>query len=885
MQYIGDDALTPGGIKADIYLQGNGGNLGAFEAMVAGPPDGTTIIERIFWLSGNYTQTNAGGANLFADAVPGSFGGGQDNYGVHLTGEIFIPSDTARGGVEEILFHDGVDDYCLLIVDGVTLIDDNDWSNTAGNGNGGAFQAVFDCSDSKFDGGAWVSFRMGTWEGGGGDDANLVWDALDRTGSDDVTGATDDTLNSYLGTGLGAGNKMAFANHLSDEIPAANLRTVQPGTAAEEMGFGQPAGELLGTELTTSTRELRVLINGTLIKTVPTLPFLVSAEFTARHEVTLVLSDIGSGGTRDIDESMLTITRNGTPVAAPMISKAGGLTTIVDAFTTEPFTPYGYVISGTTTAATDSVPFTFTATVTSHAIRETLRAGLSDPPNATVGWDYLEFDVVATLGGNLGAGAQMFRDAQTVIRDAIAPLAEGQPPFVNHADPDSNAASGDWIPDLPILSDDPGGDDQYVTLARTTLTIAEGEQGDHTFRIRGDDGYGLRITGATFTSVAGNAINMIDPLDPSSAFYPDGTGDSNAFLVCNFPAPGDYLVEFFGFEGGGGSYQEIAWAQGAHNSLGDSSAWALVGDTTGYLTQSVWGEIPDSVIPPLPTDIGGWAVHFWYDAQVGSLVNTMNYLRGIDAGTATFSSEFIGFQPFLDHKDDANGGVHQFPNDLPFPGDPLNPGDTQNIALLAHARLVAPVDGDYTIQIRSDDGFLFRFLDPTVQFAGLNTGTNGHLHPSALNEFFHPDGTGDTNTRAWVNLAKGEYDVLFAWWEGGGGSSFEISSAPGIVPAHAIPPYELLTATQSATNLYLGTNVPPAFRITDVVYDPDADAFTLTWESEPGATYSLFSSTDLAEIGEEVDDGIASQGNSTTFGPFPNPTAGAPRVFVRVVRN
>jgi hypothetical protein len=59
--------------------------------------------------------------------------------------------------------------------------------------------------------------------------------------------------------------------------------------------------------------------------------------------------------------------------------------------------------------------------------------------------------------------------------------------------------------------------------------------------------------------------------------------------------------------------------------------------------------------------------------------------------------------------------------------------------------------------------------------------------------------------------------------------------------------------------------VPPS-GITKVNYDSETGTTALTWDSNPGATYSLESSNDLTEDSwVEIDDGILSQGEETTF--------------------
>ncbi|CAN5491130.1 hypothetical protein BH23VER1_BH23VER1_25250 [soil metagenome] len=195
------NSTTPG-LNADIYLAAPGGNQAANRAIIDGnAPNGTAIIPNIDWTGGSDNDANYYGLTgpaSFAVAVQGmdpasdttgAFSGNQDNYGVHITGEIFIPSDNDRVnhpfGGEWIQFEDGIDDYTFLAVDGVTLLDDNDWTNRDGTSNGGAHTALFDASDDKFNDGLWVSFEMIMWEGGGGDAGVLYWSAFDTDGTFD----------------------------------------------------------------------------------------------------------------------------------------------------------------------------------------------------------------------------------------------------------------------------------------------------------------------------------------------------------------------------------------------------------------------------------------------------------------------------------------------------------------------------------------------------------------------------------------------------------------------------------------------------------------------------------------------------------------------------
>ncbi|YCM46920.1 hypothetical protein V2O64_25725 (plasmid) [Verrucomicrobiaceae bacterium 227] len=867
-------------LNADIYLTANGGSISAFETYKANQlPNGSTQIEQIHWAANAYTTTNAAGTNLFAEAVPGSFAGDQGNYAVEMTGQIHIPSDADRDGKESISFHDGVDDFVYLAIDGIQLIEDNLWSNVAGTGNNGGTLVTMDVSDAKFDDGEWVDFRMVTWETGGGDDAILVWDALDRTGSDSVTGGVDAAQNSYLGATLADGAQVSFAHDFSDKIPAENFSITKPIILDTVSGTGQPDSQAINA-LPVGTSHLEIYANGELCHTAPAIVSLVNADFTSSNVLEMVLADVGSGGVSDLDDSTVTATLDGVSVA-PVITRDGGLVTVAYTFPAPPtpYTLYDFSVSGTSTAATGSVPLEYSVTRRSFPILDELRAGLAAPPNASVGWDYMEFIVPTTLGRSLGATDQGFIDAQTVISTAVAPDAQAQQPYVNHVDPDSNGLTGEWNPDLPILIDNVGvGDDQFVTYARTTVTIAAGDEGDYTFRITGDDGYGLRVNeGAAFTSVAGSAINELDPRDPSVVFHPNFGGNSNAYAVCNFPAAGDYLVEFFGFEGGGGAYQEVSWAKGAFTNLSQSAAWALLGDSSELISVSRWGELAGSVLPPAPTvDAPGWSTYLYYGVggNFGSLANTMNYLRNTaDPGLAV-----VATLPALNHSDDGVNAGRINPTEA-FPGDPNVGAGTDNIGMIARGFVVAPVSGNYTLQVRSDDGFLLRWANPLTTFSAIDGA--GSLHGSALNEVFFPDGTGDSNTRAPVFLTAGVHELHFIWWEGGGGAHFEVSSAPGIELSQD-GPYELLSTTPSATNLYVGAGSTPDIVITEIAYDKVDDTYSLSFNSLSGATYKVMADTDLMGFEQEVMTNIPGNGAMVNFGPIKSPFPGAPKVFFRV---
>jgi len=240
------------GINADIYLNGNGGSFAANNDFInANAPAGSVVLPDVWWthpgggppngypapggVGGTVDNGGANDTNVFAEAVQpgagGPFEGNQDNYGIDMNGEIFIPGDAARGGREWVAFKDGIDDYTYLEVDGNVLIDDNSWTGIESNQNAGGAISLLDTSDAKYDDGEWVSFRMIMWEGGGGDTAALYWD-LDGTGlnADNRAGYPADTpiLDEFLLQGT---------TQIGDEFNAASFGGVLPNGNWDEVNF------------------------------------------------------------------------------------------------------------------------------------------------------------------------------------------------------------------------------------------------------------------------------------------------------------------------------------------------------------------------------------------------------------------------------------------------------------------------------------------------------------------------------------------------------------------------------------------------------------------------------------------------------------------------
>ncbi|MGQ9576020.1 MAG: lamin tail domain-containing protein, partial [Thermoguttaceae bacterium] len=112
----------------------------------------------------------------------------------------------------------------------------------------------------------------------------------------------------------------------------------------------------------------------------------------------------------------------------------------------------------------------------------------------------------------------------------------------------------------------------FVVQAKGILRIPT--TGAWTFGVNSDDGFRLKITGATFNAAYGAAGTTVNG-DTLEYAAPRAPNDS--FGVINSLAAGDYDVELTFYERGGGSCVELFAAPGA--KTGWDSSFRLVGDT------------------------------------------------------------------------------------------------------------------------------------------------------------------------------------------------------------------------------------------------------------------------------------------------------------------
>ncbi len=150
-------------------------------------------------------------------------------------------------------------------------------------------------------------------------------------------------------------------------------------------------------------------------------------------------------------------------------------------------------------------------------------------------------------------------------------------PVINFIDQEAPGNAGYFPNEADFGTNTPADDNNILILARCSVLIPTA--GNWTFGFRGDDGSRLRVVGQRFTSSTRLATgNNADPAHMSDMIvHTNGTGDSNTFGVVNFATSGEYDLEFYYWEGNGGSSVEVFAAPGSKTSF--DSSFQLIGNT------------------------------------------------------------------------------------------------------------------------------------------------------------------------------------------------------------------------------------------------------------------------------------------------------------------
>ncbi len=201
----------------------------------------------------------------------------------------------------------------------------------------------------------------------------------------------------------------------------------------------------------------------------------------------------------------------------------------------------------------------------------------------------------------------------------------------------------------------------------------------------------------------------------------------------------------------------------------DANSMAAAGTHSGPKLPGVFGT---------PGNWGVREIKAYPGIGYSTLVNVDRILRAYAAtpgGTvAEYQTSVINF---LDDEGPGNGGYFANEGDL---GTNTAVAD-DNVLMIARCavRIPAGLGGDYTFGFRGDDGARLRVLGKQFASSTRIATTNVADPAHAGDGLHHSNGSGDCNTLGVVNLAPGDYNLEFVWWEGSGGCSAEVFAAKG----------------------------------------------------------------------------------------------------------
>ncbi|GAA5482863.1 hypothetical protein Hsar01_02088 [Haloferula sargassicola] len=488
------------------------------------------------------------------------------------------------------------------------------------------------------------------------------------------------------------------------------------------------------------------------------------------------------------------------------------------------------------------------------------------------------------------AGTQNIADAIKVVVGTTPtdnPPVSGTAPVFNHIDADTNGvtATGNFNNDLPILTDTPGTDDDFVVVGQTQVSVPA--PGVYTFSVHSDDGFAMRISGTgggRFIAKGGDGA--IDPVDPQTLFRDGGTGDSNTRGTYEFDAAGTYDILYLGWDGGSGGFYELAWTEGTYSRDMLTNTWQLVGSPDDPGVPEFRERFITDIPGPSGTD-GNFGVRTYLQASNdGTLVGNFGAAMTFLSSTARTPADVDGLtvdsqEPYLNHRDPEGGGpLGLVGGDLPFPANTTVAED--NVVTVAKGRINITSAGDYTFAYAGDDGFLLRLkgvdglADPEFHMAS----GAGYFQMSNLNEFYN-DGVGAFTGRGVVSLEVGSYDLEFVHQEGGGWFYYEVAAAAGIWLDDTTPPdgFQLVGYQAPGTVIIPGiaepgwtveSSLPNAgtFDFTIAGAEARIDA-TLAMEPVPANAVSTWDYLDFRDPEDGPD------GSFTPTNPWPLNTASA----------
>ena len=178
-------------------------------------------------------------------------------------------------------------------------------------------------------------------------------------------------------------------------------------------------------------------------------------------------------------------------------------------------------------------------------------------------------------------------------------------------------------------------------------------------------------------------------------------------------------------------------------------------------------------------------------------------------------------------------------DDLPFPAEGAGLS-SEDFVVVARAKVVVPKSGDWTIGIHSDEGFALRFIGaPFGSVAG-----NGARDDDFPEFMAMPVPTADSSTFGVLNnLAAGQYDLEWVYFQRTGAAFCEIYTAPGAFTSDGDSGEWQLIGADGGWQIVAA---PPTGPVTLHQLAKTGDRVTITFDTPaPDSAHQLQESLDL----------------------------------------
>ncbi|MEK7952905.1 LamG-like jellyroll fold domain-containing protein [Luteolibacter soli] len=491
---------------------------------------------------------------------------------------------------------------------------------------------------------------------------------------------------------------------------------------------------------------------------------------------------------------------------------------------------------------------------------------------------------------------------RTPANDA-ANTVDAQVPYLNHRDP-NNGGFNRFIDDRPFPGNNNGVDENNVaTVAKGRISIPT--TGTYTFITTSDDGFVFRLKGTngapdpSFRRVTcGGGDPRFQMSNPNEVYFDQANQETRCIVDL---AAGSYDIEYLQVENVGGFCYELGVAAGEwpHQTT-PPGGFQLVGvpaSTVLFPAIAAPGWTVESSIPGLNQ----------FASNIAGAEAKISYTQGLATNDPVWTT--LGLNPAnrtttwasLDFNDPQDGSAGSFSPTNPWP---LNTTNADNdYAIRATGNIIITQAGYYHLGFQGDDGgYMYIYgvggnTDPAIdsivfthhpQQAAIGTAPG-----STVNNAVRTDvGTGNSRTIVRVFLQAGQYQIKTLFFEGGGGSWWEVIGSSETAAYN----YPLLTTTAGSAPVNGGlalieqTVIPnsPGFQINQIVLTGHpVTSVSFNIAGQPGQTYTVQGSTNLTSW-VDLTNSLPATGNSTPFSvnlsSFPA-LSGQQRVFFRATVN